>query len=45
MQRPASISTSGASPNWSTGAYSFDGSNNIVKMGSDYFLYDPVSRV
>jgi len=45
LQRPASIATSGASPNWSSGTYSFDGSNNIVKMGSDWFIYDPVSRI
>ena len=45
MQRPATISTSGASPNWTTGPFSFDGSNNIVKMGADWFVYDPVSRI
>ncbi len=45
MRRPASITTTGAVTNWSTGTYAYDGAGNIVKMGSDWFLYDKVSRL
>ena len=49
IQRVASIATSGASSNWSTGAYAFDGSGNIKSIGAggtqQTFVYDNVSRL
>ena len=45
LARPASIATSGAASNWSSGTYQYDGAGNIVKVGADYYLYDKVSRV
>ncbi len=45
LARPLSISTSGAATNWSTGTYKYDGAGNITKMGTDWFQYDPVSRL
>ena len=48
MQRPASLRTEGASPasaDWSSGTFSWDGSGNIVAMGSDSFAYDEVHRL
>jgi RHS repeat-associated protein len=45
LARPLSISTSGAAANWSTGLYKYDGAGNITKMGTDWFQYDPVSRL
>ncbi len=51
MRRPASISTAGATINWTTGTYQYDGAGNVVKIGPgdsgqpDVFLYDGVSRL
>jgi RHS repeat-associated protein len=45
MPRPRQISSSGASQNWSTGAFSYDGAGNITRMGSDTFGYDLRSRL
>ena len=46
VPRPASIATSGASLNFSTGAYGYDGVGNIKKMGTiDSFGYDLQSRL
>jgi RHS repeat-associated protein len=46
LPRPGSISTSGAlGANWVSGAYAYDGAGNLVKMGTDHFLYDARSRV
>jgi RHS repeat-associated protein len=45
MSRPASISTVGASPNWSSGTYQYDGAGNIKGIGTDYAIYDSLSRV
>jgi hypothetical protein len=45
MPRPASIATSGATQNWSSGTYAYDGAGNIKAVGQDYYIYDKVSRV
>ena len=45
MPRPLSISTSNALANWSSGTYRYDGAGNVVKMGTDWFRYDRVSRI
>ncbi len=45
MQRPASIATVGATQNWSSGTYAYDGAGNIKAIGADYYTYDKVSRV
>jgi RHS repeat-associated protein len=45
LPRPTSISTSGASSNFATGTYSYDGAGNIMAMGSDSFSYDSRSRL
>lgn len=45
MKRPASIATSGALQNWSSGAYRYDGAGNIKKVGTDWFQYDQVGRL
>lgn len=46
LPRPGAISTAGAlTTNWVSGAYTYDGAGNLVKMGTDYFLYDARSRV
>lgn len=41
LPRPASISNS----LWSSGAYTYDGDGNILKIGSDAFAYDSRSRL
>jgi len=45
MARPASIATSGAATNWSTGTYQYDGAGNVWKIGADWYLYDLVTRL
>jgi RHS repeat-associated protein len=49
LPRPASIATSGAATNWSTGAYAYDGAGNIKKIGTvtpyETYVYDKVSRL
>ncbi|HEY3348947.1 MAG TPA: RHS repeat-associated core domain-containing protein [Thermoanaerobaculia bacterium] len=45
LPRPASITTSGASQNFSTGPYSYDGVGNIMSIGADTFQYDGRSRL
>ena len=45
VARPGRIWSSGAASNWNSGTYQFDGAGNVVKIGSDYNLYDKVSRV
>jgi RHS repeat-associated protein len=45
MRRPASISATGASANWTTGTYSYDGAGNVTKIGASWFTYDKVSRL
>lgn len=46
MARPASITAarSGATL-WTTGAYQYDGTGNIWKMGPSWYEYDSLSRV
>lgn len=45
MPRPARISTVGASTNFDTLAYGYDGAGNILSMGTDVFTYDARSRL
>lgn len=46
MRRPASISAAkNGTTLWTSGAYSYDASGNVVKTGSGYYLYDRVSRL
>ena len=45
MPRPARLSTSGASENFDTGTYTYDGAGNIKAMGSFSYVYDLLSRV
>jgi RHS repeat-associated protein len=50
LPRPASIATSGASSNFATGAYAYDGAGNILSMSpdgapADVFHYDARSRL
>jgi RHS repeat-associated protein len=45
MARPRRLHTSGASENFDTGLYAWDGAGNVTKMGSFRFAYDLLSRV
>jgi RHS repeat-associated protein len=45
LPRPGSISTTGASVNWSSGSYLYDGAGDVVNIGSDQFSYDDRSRL
>jgi RHS repeat-associated protein len=45
LPRPRQISTSGASQNFDTGVYSYDGAGNITGMVPDTFAYDKLSRL
>jgi len=45
MARPRSISTSGATSDWASGTYRYDGAGNITQIGSSRFAYDGVSRL
>lgn len=47
MQRPSEIKfTKGTTtPLWSTGTYEYDGAGNVVRMGSDWFIYDHANRI
>jgi RHS repeat-associated protein len=45
MRRPASYSTTGATTNWTSGAYTYDGAGNVAAIGSNSYLYDGVSRL
>jgi RHS repeat-associated protein len=43
--RPGRISTTGASSNFDTGLYAYDGAGNIKTIGADTFTYDKESRL
>lgn len=50
--RPKAIATTGAYDpsgtilsNWSTGNYTYDGSGNVINIGSGRFVYDNLSRL
>jgi RHS repeat-associated protein len=46
MRRPSLISSAkGTTTLWSSGTYAYDGTGNVVKTGSGYYLYDRVSRL
>ncbi len=45
MARPAALWTTGASSNWSSGTYRFDGAGNVAAIGTANYAYDGVSRL
>lgn len=45
IPRPASFTTSGATQNFSSGTYSYDGAGNITQIGTDTFTYDRILRL
>ena len=47
MRRPRRISVSGTVEGtpFDTGLYAYDGAGNVKSMGSDAFVYDPLSRL
>jgi len=45
MQRPRQLYTTGASANWDSGLYGYDGAGNVKRAGADWFVYDRVNRV
>ena len=46
MRRPGSLSSAyGATTRWSSGTYVYDGSGDVVKAGTAWFIYDEVSRI
>jgi RHS repeat-associated protein len=46
MQRPRQLTaTLGTNTVFDTGPYSYDGSGNITRIGSDWYVYDKVGRV
>lgn len=45
MQRPRQLMTSGASGNWDSGLYGYDGAGNIKRIGADWYVYDRAGRV
>ncbi len=47
MRRPGRIQTTNLASGapFDTGTFAFDGAGNITAMGSDTFLYDPLSRL
>ncbi len=46
MRRPGSLSSAyGATTRWSSGSYVYDGSGDVVKAGTSWFIYNEVSRI
>ncbi len=45
LPRPALIGTTGASSEWSSGSYSYDGAGDVMTMGADSFTYDDRARL
>lgn len=45
MQRPWSLHTTGASEDFATGLFGYDGAGNVTKMGTSRFTYDVLSRI
>jgi RHS repeat-associated protein len=45
MRRPSSEGAAGSWASWSSGAYTYDGSGNITRMGTASYTYDAVSRL
>jgi RHS repeat-associated protein len=45
LPRPSRIQTAGASTNFDSGVYAYDGAGNIRTVGSDTFTYDVRSRL
>lgn len=45
MRRPSSEGAAGSFASWSSGAYTYDGSGNITRIGTASYTYDSVSRL
>ncbi len=45
MRRPSSEGASDSFATWSSGAYTYDGSGNITRIGTSSYTYDSVSRL
>ncbi len=45
MRRPSSEGAAGSFASWSSGAYTYDGSGNITRIGTSSYTYDSVSRL
>lgn len=45
MRRPGSVAATGPAAAWSSGAYVYDGTGNITKIGSAWYTYDKVNRL
>jgi RHS repeat-associated protein len=45
MRRPSSEGAAGSFATWSSGAYTYDGSGNITRIGTSTYTYDSVSRL
>jgi RHS repeat-associated protein len=45
MGRPLRLRTSGASEDFDSGLYAFDGAGNVTKMGAHRYVYDLLSRI
>jgi len=45
LSRPKRLTTTGASPNWNSGNYSYDGAGNIKERGSEAYVYDGAMRL
>ena len=44
-QSKLTVQTGAGSQLWTSGTYSYDGTGNITRIGSDWFAYDKVGRV
>jgi len=45
MARPSQIYTKHADSDWDSGDYTYDDAGNITKIGSNWYLYDGMSRL
>jgi hypothetical protein len=45
MRRPSSEGAAGSFASWSSGAYTYDGSGNITRIGTASYTYDAASRL
>ena len=45
MARPLRLRTSGASEDFDSGLYAFDGAGNVTEMGTQRYVYDLLSRI
>ncbi len=46
LARPGGFTSAlGATTYWATGSYAYDGAGNVTQIGTNYYLYDNVSRI